>query len=136
MDILADFLLFHLNRQGPELQEAYCRRYGIREPLDDIATVLVSMPCFRMICALLTLLGNIPATLTHRISLIRTVVAQDAVVANRGIGLQQTRGGAQRRQRAFATRVSLEERRRRAAAVMVSDFRKGRLGRLTFEIGS
>ena len=41
MGLLADFLLFHLNRQGAECQEAYCRRYAIREPIDDIVTVLV-----------------------------------------------------------------------------------------------
>lgn len=42
MGLLADFLLFHLNRQGAECQEAYCGRYAIREPIDDIMTVLVN----------------------------------------------------------------------------------------------
>jgi hypothetical protein len=41
MELLADFLLFHLNRQGAECQAAYCRRYGVGEPIDDIVPVLV-----------------------------------------------------------------------------------------------
>ena len=61
-------------------------------------------------------------------------MVQDAVAAKRGIGRGRARGRAQRRGTHAATRITVEDRRRRAAAVMVRDFRKGRLGRLTFDI--
>lgn len=49
MELLADFLLFHLNQQGAGCQAAYCQRYGIEEPIDDIVSVLVSATCQRQL---------------------------------------------------------------------------------------
>lgn len=58
---------------------------------------------------------------------------QDAVAVNQGIGRQGNKGTGPHRGNSAKGRVTLEERRRRAAAIMVRDFRKGRLGRLTFD---
>ena len=82
--VLADFLLFHLNRQRCS---GYARRYAMPGPADSVEQVL------------------------------------DAIVAARGV---LVRSGKQRR-------ADLEAQRQRAAMLMVRDFRKGRLGRLTID---
>ena len=82
--VLADFLLFHLNRQRCL---GYAPRYAMPGPADSIEQVL------------------------------------DAIVAARGV---LVRSGKQRR-------ADPEAQRQRAAMLMVRDFRKGRLGRLTID---
>ena len=67
---------------------------------------------------------------------ISLIAAQDAVAANRGIGRLSSKERGQNRGKSVATKVTVEERRRRAAVVMVREFRKGLLGRLTFDVAS